>query len=311
MLGTILTATLLATAPGMGVLIDYSDQPDSPTGVLRCMARTYSEKSVDSLGMLLTADFRFHFSKGDSSGRFFPDGFSRDQELQTATAMFGGVKAGAQVVLAPFDFIVVNVDDTVQGADPEHADSTQHYQLVAVRKLTFTLIRLADSTKLHSDPALHVFHVVRGDAAVRVAGQPGDSTRWYIRRWLEDLDRLVLALNVVKGKCEEPRPGPVRPSADETVSSRSIPAVLAIHPLKNPACPSLDIRCDLPGDEPARLEVFDVMGRRMARHEFQVPAPGRFELQAGAGVHLAPGAYWLRLTQSARRPSTKMVVVAR
>lgn len=49
----------------------------------------------------------------------------------------------------------------------------------------------------------------------------------------------------------------------------------------------------------------------MTRHESRVAAPGTFELQAGAGVHLGPGAYWLRLTQSARRPSTKMVVVTR
>jgi hypothetical protein len=29
------------------------------------------------------------------------------------------------------------------------------------------------------------------------------------------------------------------------------------------------------------------------------------------GVHLAPGVYWVRLTQARHRPSTRMVVVAR
>ncbi|MBI5711682.1 MAG: hypothetical protein HZC42_15470 [Candidatus Eisenbacteria bacterium] len=69
--------------------------------------------------------------------------------------------------------------------------------------------------------------------------------------------------------------------------------------------------CDLPGVEPARLDVYDVMGRRMNHLDFAVPAPGARKIQAGAGARLVPGVYWVALSQAARKPSRRMVVVAR
>jgi hypothetical protein len=47
------------------------------------------------------------------------------------------------------------------------------------------------------------------------------------------------------------------------------------------------------------------------RRDVPVAAAGRVTVEAGAGTSLRPGVYWVRLGQAARRPSTRMVVVAR
>jgi hypothetical protein len=219
--------------------------------------------------------------------------------------MFFGLEHDGKSVIPRPDTIVVTADGFRESADPEHPDSTGHYRVVAVLRFSFD-IRTAGRKELTALPALQVFHVVRGDAAVLATGQGADSTRWYVRRWLEDLDALAAALGEVDGDCGQ---------ADSAVATRVRAALapalpLVIHPLGNPACPTLDLACDLPAAGPARVEVFDVMGRRLANRELEVAAPGTIKIQAGAGVHLAPGAYWVRLTQAARS-STRMVVVAR
>src|SRR5262249_12641379 len=93
--------------------------------------------------------------------------------------------------------------------------------------------------------------------------------------------------------------------------SPAAPSVLAVRPLANPACSKLEVTCDLPGSEPARVEVYDVSGRVVNRRDVPVAAPGTVTVEAGRGAQLIPGVYWVRLRQAARRPSTQMVVVAR
>ena len=112
----------------------------------------------------------------------------------------------------------------------------------------------------------------------------------------------ISSLKAVKGRCEKPRTAPAAPAAAAFA--------LAIHPLGKPACPLLEVTCDLPGTDPASLEVFDVMGRRVARQVFAVPAPGTRSFGASAGASLEPGAYWVRLTQGPRH-TTSMVVAAK
>jgi len=153
--------------------------------------------------------------------------------------------------------------------------------------------------KSASGPALHVFHLVRGDAAVRAEGQPTDHGRWYVRRWLEDVEGLTLALAENRGRCGEPAPRPRAPARSEgSTRPAGTPVDLAIHPLGNPACPTVDLTCDLPGSEPALLDLPN-------------PPPGTVRVEAGAGARIVPGVYWVRLSQGARRPTTKMIVVAR
>ena len=67
----------------------------------------------------------------------------------------------------------------------------------------------------------------------------------------------------------------------------------------------------LPGREPARIEVYDVSGRLVNTRQREVRAPGNHSVDTGAGTHLLPGVYWVRLGQAERGPGTLMMVVAR
>lgn len=275
------------------------DRPDSPTATVECLGRAYTQKSLESYAALLTADYRFHL---DPKGRIplsrFSEGFDRAFELKSTAGLFHGLVVDGRIVTPGGDSIRVSRDSLWESPDPEHPDSTAHYRLVIVPGFTLEM-RLPNSEFLKISSGLHVFHLVRGDAAVRAEGQSDDAGRWYIRRWLEGVDELALALADDKGRCGEP---PGKPGAGRSLA-------LAIRPLGNPACPALDIMCDLPGTEPARIDVFDVMGRLMNRRDLAAPAPGSLRIAAGEGANLAPGVYWVRLTQAARRPSTRMVVV--
>jgi hypothetical protein len=69
---------------------------------------------------------------------------------------------------------------------------------------------------------------------------------------------------------------------------------------------TLTVRFSLPTDAPARLELLDVAGRRIASHEVGV---GQHTLDLGAGQHLAPGLYLVRLTQGANTRTTRVAVL--
>ena len=285
--------------------------PESPTAAIQSLARAYSDRSIEGYAALLTADYRFHFnSNREINVRVFVDGFTREHELKSASALFNGVARPGQAPMPATKDITATLDGLSGGPDPEHPDSTSHYRVVAARRFMLD-IKQATGDTIVTSPSLHVFHLVRGDAAVRVAGQPADTARWYIRRWLEDVEGLTLVLAENRGDCGEPAPRPGAPARSEGLTRPTAPVALAIHPLGNPACPTLDLTCDLPGSEPARLEVFDVMGRLMNRRDLSNPAPGTVRVEAGADARIVPGVYWVRLSQGARRPTTKMVVVAR
>lgn len=283
---------------------------DSPAAAIQCLARAYSDKSLESYAALLAADYRFHTTQAQLVR--YVDGMTRDVELQSASNLFRGMSPGGPDHGSVT--IRVTLNGLTEGPDPEHPDSTTRYRVVAVRRFEMS-IRRANGDSVMTTPNLNVFHVVRGDAVVRAEGQPADSSRWYIRRWLEDVGEVTTALAAQKQDCGEPSPRPASPVHEEAASAPASgphrPVELAIHPLANPACPSLTIQCDLPGSETAQIEVFDVMGRLMNRRALEITAPGTLSVEAGAEARLEPGVYWVRLSQARRSATTKMVVVTR
>src|SRR5207249_4852014 len=111
---------------------------------------------------------------------------------------------------------------------------------------------------------LQVLHVVGGAEAAR-DGLPAGTDRWYIGRDADGPERFARiigtrAVVVSPARVEDAAPAPVE---------------LAIHPRINPGPSSLVIGCDLPGRDAAKLELFDVMGRRLASREMAAGAPGR------------------------------------
>jgi len=72
---------------------------------------------------------------------------------------------------------------------------------------------------------------------------------------------------------------------------------------------ALKVRFSLPTDAPARLELLDVSGRRVVEREVGSLGAGQHTLDLGAGQHLAPGLYLVRLTQGANTRTTRVAVL--
>ena len=284
------------------------NQPAKPQeAALERLADGYRNRSPEAVIATMTADFRFH-TKSDSLAEFF-GGMDREDEARIVNGMLHGSISNGDTLMPPADSVGMTIDGVSEGVDPEHPDSTQHYEVLAVRRFEMA-IRLHNGQHLWSTSALHVFHVVRGDAAVLAPGQPADSTRWYVRRWLEDISGLNSELAGREGGCGEepaPTPGPHSKSG----STPAVPTVLAVRALTSPACSKLEVRCDLPGREPAHVDVYDVSGRIVNRRNIEIAAAGTMTIEAGRGAQLTPGVYWVRVGQGLRTPVTRMVVVAR
>ncbi len=281
-----------------------ASQPlEGPQATLASFARAYRDLSADRVVSHFTADYRFHIL-GDSLLRFV-SGFGREQEASTIQNMLRGLVRGADTLMAPVDSVGMQMDGFLEAPDPEHPDSTRHYRVVVVSRFEFGI--RARGERMLTMSSQHVFHLVRGDIALLVAGQPASADRWYIRRWLEDVAGVRERLERERGECGDPPAPAAGPGAAPAMAI----SALAIRPLLNPACARLEVSCDLPGAEPARVEVYDVAGRLVNRREVPVAGAGRVTVRAGEGATIRPGVYWVRLAQAARPPSTRMVVVAR
>lgn len=281
-----------------GAAVAAEKKAAGPESVLPVLKQAYEQKSIEAMSGLLTADYQFHTSDVRLSD--FVNGRGRAFELGALRGLFNGVKHQDGRVSPPADSLSLSYDDALASPDPEHADSTAHYQVLAVNGFVMH-IRLNDEQILETSPGLHVFHVVRGDAAVLADGQSADAGRWYVRRWLENLDAVASALSGVDGDCGE-----------QAAASGPTPATrIGIRALTNPACARLEVMLDLPGTEPATVQVLDVTGRLRNTRTVAVAAPGALKVDAGEGAKLAPGVYWVRVSQAKRQPTTRMVVVAR
>jgi len=268
----------------------------------------FRDRSPSEIGQVFTADYMFH-QRGDDVQDYIK-GQNRETEMLAVAGMLEGVKRDGAVVLPPPDSVSVVADGLSQQFDPEHPDSTAQYRVLTVKRLEIRLV-MPDGQVMFTPASLHVMHVVRGDAAVLVEGQSPDRNSWYIRRWLNDVSGLQTALRERDGGCGEPEPAPPPQAVPAASPPPNVPTVLAVRPLLNPACAELAVSCDLPGREPARIEVYDVSGRLVNRRDVQVDRAGTVTLEAGKGARILPGVYWVRLGQATRRPSTQMVVVAR
>jgi hypothetical protein len=110
-----------------------------------------------------------------------------------------------------------------------------------------------------------------------------------------------------------PAAASLAPAAVRTTdeSATSAPLSLAIAPVRPDPVRSRAFVVDvaLPGAEPARLELMDVMGRRVAMHDLGGLGAGRHTVDLGAGQRFAPGVYLLRLTQGRDARVARVTIV--
>jgi hypothetical protein len=89
-----------------------------------------------------------------------------------------------------------------------------------------------------------------------------------------------------------------------------IPSALGIAEVTpNPTSGALALSLRLPAPGPARLEVFDLLGRNLITRELRFDRPGSFPIRIEEAQALAPGVYTLRLTQAGRNVTARFTVV--
>ncbi len=146
-----------------------------------------------------------------------------------------------------------------------------------------------------------------GDFAVAAAADlDGDGTRdaLAVENYSYGGDRSGALATFFGGIAPAPVHGHHVPGGRPSRAPSPAPTISAITPL--PARDAFDVRFTLAGPSPARLELIDVTGRRVASHELDASASTtRFEL----GREIRSGVYWLRLTQGARVGTARVVVM--
>lgn len=278
-----------------------------PASAIEAYAQAFRDRNAAGVGAVLTADYRFHGISDAAQNYTF--GNDRTKEMKVVENMLHGFSRDGVVIIPPPAHVSMTVDGVNTGIDPEHADSTEHYRVLTVGRLGFKIERDRQQS-MTSAPAMHVIHVVRGDAAVMPDGETADPGRWYIRRWLEDIRGVNAALREKKGQCGDEPTSPAAPAPSATLPP-AVPGALGVRPLTNPACSAMRLQLELPGSETARLQVYDTSGRLVNERTLDAPRPGTVSVDAGAGAQILPGVYWVRLEQAQRKPGVRMVVVAR
>jgi hypothetical protein len=104
----------------------------------------------------------------------------------------------------------------------------------------------------------------------------------------------------------------LRPNGDPRTPVVEVPltpqfALRGVYP--NPAVGDVAVAFSLPDASPARLEVFDVAGRRVAARDVGSLGGGSHTVRLAANRALGPGVYLLRLTRGGRSLTTRAVIV--
>jgi len=170
---------------------------DSPAHLIERMEQTWERKDEASYALLLTSDFRYHFSPAADPllADLYGDNWTRIDEIAAITHLFHGFTNSNDIQVPAASRIDMTLSGVSVVSDPDHPDSTIHYRKCVITSLSVT-IAVPDPAGVSSVEyvinARHELYLVRGDAAVVPPGSPADTTRWYMRRW-DDLAMNVAA----------------------------------------------------------------------------------------------------------------------
>jgi hypothetical protein len=96
----------------------------------------------------------------------------------------------------------------------------------------------------------------------------------------------------------------------ETWVDVPLAAVLSLEGVRpNPAVDRMTVSFSLANGSPAALVLVDLAGRALLRRDVGSMGAGRHVVSLDAGTRLAPGMYWLRLTQGGRMLHARAVVI--
>ena len=84
-------------------------------------------------------------------------------------------------------------------------------------------------------------------------------------------------------------------------------ALESVYP--NPASQEMNVRFTLASSADARIELYDVRGRRVELRRVGSLGPGRHQIELNEDRRLGGGIYFLRLVQSGEAVSTKVAIM--
>jgi hypothetical protein len=100
----------------------------------------------------------------------------------------------------------------------------------------------------------------------------------------------------------------IAPRAGVRPMAATVPSMLtSVHP--NPSRSDFSVTMSLLDPSPARLEVFDLAGRRVIERDVSGFGAGRHVVRVGGAATLPPGLYLIQLTQGSRSSRTRVVIL--
>ncbi len=171
---------------------------DSPQNTMIRFQEAYQYQDIGQYTGLLTADFRYTFS-AQSDGNLvtlYGNNWGKDDESESAKHLLTGFTNSVGTYYPPANNISIQFINDQYYQWPLHADSTSFYVYCPVSTVNLNIDVPVDGggSTTYNISAPHSFYLVRGDAAFLDAGQPADSTHWYIQHWDDLSPKLPVAV---------------------------------------------------------------------------------------------------------------------
>jgi hypothetical protein len=160
---------------------------DTPAHAVQRFLQSYMGKQETIYTSLFTKDFVFDFSNTTDPTLVtqYVNGWVKNDEFQSATHLFHGVSPAGAPTLPAASSIQITFANMTPIGDGSSTDQLTH-QVLITRVDGSVAVPQSGSEPLTYliTNNLNVFYLVRGDAATSLdAGQPADSSHWYVYRW--------------------------------------------------------------------------------------------------------------------------------
>lgn len=173
-----------AIEPDAGAHADSLPLADSPMGAVRRLIEAYRGRDLVDYAAMLAAHFHFDSSDPDFHASS-PNGFTREDEIASASHLFHGFVNAAGIHMPAASSIEITVGDLHLASARAAANLDEPIQVVVAEDLRLS-VKLEDGNSFETGPLRHVFFVERALAGEVAPGQPADPGRWIVQVWLEN-----------------------------------------------------------------------------------------------------------------------------
>jgi hypothetical protein len=209
-----IVALVLAGALALGAGCGTEPEPkppapqptvETPESTIVHLIAAYEQRNLVKYRALFTGDFTFEFSNSADptlANQWATGWFAADESLAAKHLFEGGTNLDGSYLPA-----ASRVDLTLFRQRPVGDTEGRDTTLYKVLSTPVDLIVEIPPTPPYTEPTLfviinnsHRFYLVRGDAAVGLmAGQPADTTRWYIWAWADETMGAYAASGALEG----------------------------------------------------------------------------------------------------------------